>query len=60
LRIGAFIENNYIVVDENHMTNVPGLFAAGDCIGGLLQVVKAASDGAHSAIAINKYLKTLK
>jgi thioredoxin reductase (NADPH) len=41
------------------MTNVPGLFAAGDCIGGLLQVVKAASDGAHAAIAINKYLKTL-
>ncbi len=60
LRIGAFTENNYIVVDENHMTNVPGLFAAGDCIGGLLQVVKAASDGAHAAIAINKYLKTLK
>jgi thioredoxin reductase (NADPH) len=59
LRIGAFIENNYIVVDDNHMTNVPGLFAAGDCIGGLLQVVKAASDGAHAAIAINKYLKTL-
>jgi len=60
LRIGAFIENNYIVVDDNYMTNVPGLFAAGDCIGGLLQVVKAASDGAHAAIAINKYLKTLK
>jgi len=60
LRIGAFIENNYIVVDGSYMTNVPGLFAAGDCIGGLLQVVKAASDGAHAAIAINKYLKTAK
>ncbi|MFA7076374.1 MAG: FAD-dependent oxidoreductase [Candidatus Izemoplasmatales bacterium] len=60
LRIGAFTENNYIVVDNNHMTNVPGLFAAGDCIGGLLQVVKAASDGAHAAIAINKFLKKIK
>ncbi len=39
------------------MTNVPGLFASGDCIGGLLQIVKATSDGAHAAIAINKYLK---
>ncbi|MFA7561422.1 MAG: FAD-dependent oxidoreductase [Candidatus Izemoplasmatales bacterium] len=60
LRIGAFIENNNIVVDDNFMTNVPGLFAAGDCIGGLLQVVKAASDGAHAAIAINKFLKQNK
>ena len=57
LRMGAFIENNNIVVDENFMTNIPGLFAAGDCIGGLLQIVKAASDGAHAAIAINKYIK---
>ena len=60
LRIGAFIENNNIVVDDNFMTNVPGLFAAGDCIGGLLQVVKAASDGAHAAIAINKFIKQNK
>lgn len=57
LRLGAFLDNNNIVVDESFMTNVPGLFASGDCIGGLLQIVKAASDGAHAAIAINKYLK---
>ncbi len=60
LRMGAFIEKNSIVVDENFMTNIPGLFAAGDCIGGLLQIVKAASDGAHSALAINKYLKSFQ
>ena len=57
LRMGAFLDNNYIVVDEEFMTNIPGLFAAGDCIGGLLQIVKAASDGAHVAIAVHKYLK---
>ncbi len=57
LRLGAFLENNNIIVEENFMTNVPGLFASGDCIGGLLQIVKATSDGAHAAIAINKYLK---
>ncbi len=60
LRMGAFIENNYIVVDDKYMTNIPGLFAAGDCIGGLFQIVKAASEGAEAAIAINKYLKTSK
>lgn len=57
LRMGAFLDKNNIVVDENFMTNIPGLFAAGDCIGGLLQIVKATSDGAHAAIAVNKYLK---
>jgi thioredoxin reductase (NADPH) len=60
LRIGAFLdEKKNIEVDESFMTNVPGLFAAGDCIGGLLQIVKATSDGAHAAVAMNKYLKNL-
>lgn len=58
LRMGAFIDKNNIVVDENFMTNIPGLFAAGDCIGGLLQIAKAVDDGAKAAIALNKYLKT--
>lgn len=58
LRIGAFINNGEIAVDENFMTNVPGLFAAGDCIGGLYQIAKAVSDGAHVGLAINRYLKT--
>ncbi|MBU1144365.1 MAG: NAD(P)/FAD-dependent oxidoreductase [Firmicutes bacterium] len=57
LRMGAFINKNDIVVDDNFMTNIPGLFAAGDCIGGLLQIVKAADDGAKAALAINKYLR---
>ena len=57
LRIGAFLDKNNIVVDKNYMTNVPGLFAAGDAIGGLLQIVKATSDGAHAAVAMNKYIK---
>lgn len=60
LRMGAFIDNNNIVVDDNFMTNIPGLFAAGDCIGGLLQIAKAVDDGAKAAIALNKYLKSLK
>ncbi|MFA5467159.1 MAG: NAD(P)/FAD-dependent oxidoreductase [Candidatus Izemoplasmatales bacterium] len=57
LRMGAFTENNSIVVDENFMTNIPGLFAGGDCIGGLRQIAKAVDDGAKAAIAINKHLK---
>ena len=58
LRMGAFINKNDIVVDEQFMTNIPGLFAAGDCIGGgWLQIVKAADDGSRAAFAINKYLR---
>ncbi|MFA5006150.1 MAG: NAD(P)/FAD-dependent oxidoreductase [Candidatus Izemoplasmatales bacterium] len=60
LRIGALMENNRIVVDADFMTNIPGLFAAGDCIGGLSQIAKAVSDGAHAGIAIHKHLKSIK
>ena len=38
-------------------TAVPGLFAAGDCTGGLLQVAKAVSDGAQAALSAVKYLR---
>jgi thioredoxin reductase (NADPH) len=57
LRMGAFVENSVISVDEKFMTNIPGLFAAGDCIGGLSQIAKAVSDGAQAAIHINKFIR---
>jgi len=58
LRMGAFTDKNDIVVDQRLMTNIPGLFAAGDCIGGgWLQIVKAADDGSKAAFEINKYLR---
>jgi thioredoxin reductase (NADPH) len=56
--LGIGLDGNNIIVDKNLMTNIPGIFAAGDCIGGLKQVVKAASDGAIAANSINKYLKS--
>lgn len=56
--IGIEIDSNSnIVVDKNYMTNINGVFACGDVIGGLLQVVKAASDGANAALSIKNYLK---
>jgi len=59
LRMGAIIDKNNIVVDDKYMTNISGLFAAGDCIGGLLQIAKAVSDGAHAALSLNKYVRAL-
>ncbi len=48
-KIGAAVSDGKISVDEHLATSVPGMFAAGDCIGGTLQVYKAVSDGAIAA-----------
>lgn len=57
-KLGAYIEGNRIVVDENMATNIPGLFAAGDGTGGLMQVAKAVHDGAVAGLSAVKFLKT--
>lgn len=51
-KIGAVIKDNNIVVDENMKTTVNGLYACGDCTGGLLQVNKAVYEGAKAALSI--------
>ena len=42
---GLAVENGYVTVDRRMATNFPGLFAAGDCTGGPLQVSKATGEG---------------
>lgn len=50
-------EGGFIVAQEDTLTNVPGVFAAGDCRKKpLRQVVTAAADGAVAAMAAEKYL----
>ena len=56
-KIGAITENNKILVDENMATNIPGLFAAGDCTGGLLQISKAVYEGAKAGTEIVKFFR---
>ena len=53
-KIGARIENNNIIINENMETTVPGLFACGDCTGGLLQISKAVYEGAKAGLAVLK------
>ncbi len=53
-RIGARIENNNIVVNENMETSVPRLYACGDCTGGLLQISKAIYEGTKAGLAVLK------
>jgi len=48
----------YILTDENMNTNLPGIFAAGDCRSKLLrQVVTAVGDGATAAIQAEGYIE---
>jgi thioredoxin reductase (NADPH) len=60
LKIGALVENNKIVVDDKKMTNVPGLFAAGDCTPGIMQIAKAVGDGCIAGIEAIGYVRRLK
>ena len=53
-KIGAVVKNNNIVVDDSMETTVKGLYACGDCTGGLLQVNKAVYEGAQAAMSIIK------
>lgn len=59
-KVGATIDDNKIVVNNKMQTNIKGLFAAGDCTGGLLQISKAVYEGAQAGTEIIKFLKEKK
>ena len=53
-------DEGYILTDKDQMTNVEGVYAAGDvCIKNLRQVVTAVSDGAIAATAAEKHVASL-
>ena len=50
-------ETGYIITDENMLTNIPGVYAAGDVRQKQLrQVVTATADGAIAAVMAEKYV----
>ena len=54
-KLGVITNKDKIVVNEKMETNISGLFACGDCTGGLLQVSKAVYEGAVAGLeAIRK------
>lgn len=55
--IVAVDDAGYIIAGESCMTNVPGIFAAGDIrTKDLRQIITAAADGANAITAVEKYL----
>ena len=59
-KIGIMTEGSKIIVNEKMETNVPGVYGAGDCTGGLLQIAKAVYDGAKAGTEAVKYIKSRK
>ena len=59
-KIGALTDGRKIETDESMATNVPGLYAAGDCTGGLLQISTAVGEGAKAAMSMIKFVRQQK
>lgn len=57
---GLEMEAAAIKVNHKLETNIPGLFAAGDCTGQPYQLIKAAGEGGTAALQAVKYLDNLK
>lgn len=59
-KLGILAEGNAVIVDKNQQTNLEGVFAAGDCTGGLKQIATAVGSGALAGKRLVEYVKTLK
>ena len=46
-----------LIVDSDWMTNVPGVFAAGDAVAGASLVVRAINQGRRMAASVDAYLR---
>jgi len=54
---GLTVNDSGIAVDRMMRTNIPGVFAAGDCTGKPLQVAKAVGEGNIAAIAAAEHIQ---
>ncbi len=52
---GLEIKNNHIAVNRQQETNLPGIYAAGDCTGGPYQVAKSVGEGQVAGLNASKY-----
>jgi glutamate synthase (NADPH/NADH) small chain len=51
-------EDGTIIVDENYITSLPGVFAGGDITSGADTVISAMGAGKKAAVAIDRYIKS--
>jgi thioredoxin reductase (NADPH) len=53
-------EGGCIIVDRYQKTSLDGVFAAGDCVCGGMQVVTAAGEGGKAGMSVLRYIRSLK
>ncbi len=58
--LGVEQKGAFLIADEEQKTNLPGLFAAGDCVGRYLQISVAVGEGAMAAHSAISYVKKKK
>ena len=56
---GLELDGAHIKVNADMATNVPGVFAAGDCVGAPYQAAKAAGEGNIAGISAAKYVENI-
>ncbi len=58
-KLGIKIEEktNHIIVNDKMETQLPGLYACGDCVGGTLQIAKAVYEGMVAGMSVIDYCK---
>lgn len=56
-KLGIITNKENIKVNEKMQTNIPGIYACGDCTGGLLQISKAVYEGTVAGLQVIKYVK---
>ena len=57
---GLHTENGYVAVNRRMETNLPGLFAAGDCTGAPLQIAKAVGEGQVAGQSASAFVEALR
>ena len=57
---GLEMQDNHVAVARDMQTNIPGLFAAGDCTGRPYQYAKAVGEGNVAAHSVTAYLAKMK
>lgn len=55
-RLGIVTQGEKIVVNSNMETNIRGLYACGDCTGGIFQISKAVYEGMQAGMQAIKFL----
>jgi len=53
-------EGGCIIVDKHQKTSLDGVYAAGDCVCGGMQVVTAAGEGGRVGLSVLRYVRSLK